>query len=258
MPHTTTVSEVQERAFLQSIGGALLGLAILLVSGILFYFMKFWLESTPLLLGRLIMGIAMLSGAGIAGAAVYNGALTRKVAGTDFVCPYCDKTTRLMSEASDDFDCEHCDRTIHLQNGKSVEVRSVTCQACRTAHRVAIITQHYICDNCNRPLKLAWVKEEPKTGAGERGDMMQNYDVILIAFDRRHENELAFKIQNLLVVNLNEARKQLATVSAQTPLTVGHDLPQRKAEAIRRQLQELGATATIRAAMSGVPAGRGQ
>lgn len=55
-----------------------------------------------------------------------------------------------------------------------------------------------------------------------------------------------------MVINLNDARKAIATASSQTPLTVGHDLPQRKAEAIRRQLQELGATSTIRAAMSGV------
>jgi hypothetical protein len=258
MPHTTTASEVQERAFLQSLNGALLGLAILVVAGILFYFMKFWLVDPMLMYGRLVMGIAMLAGAGIAGTAVYHGALNRNVAGVDFTCPYCDKVMKLVTAPSDDFECEHCSRTIHMQNGTHVQVREVTCQACRSSHRVAITSQHYICDNCNRPLKLAWVKDEPKTGTGERGDMMQNYDVLLIAFDRRHENELAFKLQNLLVCNLNEARKQLATASAQTPLTVAHDVPQRKAEAVRRQLQELGGTATLRAAMSGMPAGRNQ
>ena len=253
MAQTTTVSDVQERAFLESIGAALTGLAIFVIAGISFYFMKFYLvDATSLLIGRVLMGIAMLVGVGILGAAVYNGALTHKTVGVGFACPYCEKTMQFVATPTEDFACEHCNRIVHITNGVPTEVRVVTCQACRSNHRVAIVTQNYVCDNCNRPLRLAWVKQDSKAGNEERDGTMQNYDVLLIAFDRRHENDLAFKLQNLLFVNLNEARKAMATASSQTPLTVGHALPQRKAEAIRRQLQELGATSTIRAAMSGV------
>jgi len=253
MAQTTTISEVQERAFIESIGAALTGIAIFVIAGILFYFMKFWLiDATSLLIGRVFMGIAMLVGVGILGAAIYNGALSRKTAGVGFACPYCEKTMQFLAPPTDDFECEHCNRIVHIKNGVPAEVRVVTCQACRTNHRVAIVTQSYVCDNCNRPLRLAWIKQDPKVGNEEREGVLQNYDVLLIAFDRRHENELAFKIQSLMVINLNDARKAMTTATSQTPLTVGHDLPQRKAEAIRRQLQELGATSTIRAAMSGV------
>ncbi len=259
MARTTTVSEVQERAFIESIGGVVTGVIIFLIAGILFYFMKFWLSDPSALLGgRIIMGLAMLAGAGIFGAAIYNGALSHKTSGVAFTCPYCDKAMQLMDAPSEDFECEHCNRTIHFKDGVPVEVRTVTCQACRTSHRVAVMTQNFICDNCNRPVRLSCVMQDPKSaqGQGESAEMMQNYDVLLVAFDRRQENELAFKLQNLMVINLNDARKMLATANSQTPLTVGHDLPQRKAEAIRRQLQELGGTATIRAAMSGVSAGQ--
>ena len=73
-----------------------------------------------------------------------------------------------------------------------------------------------------------------------------NYDVLLISVDRRHEIEVAMKLQNILVVNLPEARRLMASAGTATPLVVSHALPQRKAEAIRRQLQDVGATATLR------------
>src|SRR5207249_9227823 len=63
------------------------------------------------------------------------------------------------------------------------------------------------------------------------------FDVLLISVDRRHEIEVALKLQNLMVINLPEARRLMATASTTTPLVVSHGLAQRKAEAIRRQLQ---------------------
>jgi hypothetical protein len=76
--------------------------------------------------------------------------------------------------------------------------------------------------------------------------MLEDYDVVLLAIDRRRENDLAFKIQNLMVVNMPVARKLIATATPSTPLVVIGKVSQRKADAVRRQLQELGATAAIR------------
>jgi hypothetical protein len=106
-----------------------------------------------------------------------------------------------------------------------------------------------VCDNCNRPLELATESRGRSAtvvgGAVETG-AVQQFDVLLISVDRRQENEVALKLQNLLVVNLPEARRLMATATNTAPLVVSHGLPQRKAETIRRQLQDLGATATLR------------
>ena len=147
-----------------------------------------------------------------------------------------------------DFDCEFCHRTVHFDTGRPIPVQTIVCRACRAEHRVAVNVQRYTCDSCNRALALPWIRADRDGGIRDNTEdaMLQNYDVLLIAYDRRRENDMAFKVQNLLVVNLNEARRLMGAVSSQTPLILGHDLPQRKAEAIRRQLQELGATATMR------------
>lgn len=244
---TTTLSEVKEQIWLHSISAAFTGLCILIGAAILFYFMQFWLSGDILLTARIVMGIAMVAGAGICGVAVYNGALTGKIQSVTFTCPYCDNQIRFPEPPTDDFDCEFCSRTVHFRDGKPVPVQTVICRACRTEHRVATSVQRFVCDNCNRPLLLPWADRQDVAIEDAAMDaLLQNYDVLLVAYDRRRESELAFKIQNLLVVNMNEARRLISTVSTQTPLIVGYDLPQRKAEAIRRQLQELGATATMR------------
>lgn len=244
----TTLTDAKEEVWLHSLGAAFTGLCILVGAGILFYFMQFWVPKDILGAARLVMGLAMLTGASICGIALYSGALMNKMASVNFPCPYCDSEMRFPAAPTDDFDCEFCNRTVHFQNGKPVPVQTVQCRSCRTEHRVAVNVQRYVCDNCNRPLQLAWARNSRDVGITDTAEdaMLQNYDVLLIAYDRRRENELAFKIQNLLVVNMNEARRLMASVSSQTPLIVGHDVPQRKAEAIRRQLLDLGATATMR------------
>jgi hypothetical protein len=244
----TTISDIKEEVWFHSVGAVLVGLGILLVAGLFFYFMQFWMPKEILGSARIVTGLAMLAGLGICGVAIYNGALTNKMTAAAFPCPYCDKEMRFPTMPTIDFDCEFCHRTVHFDTGRPIPVQTVVCRACRTEHRVAVNVQRYTCDSCNRGLALPWIRTERDTGIRDTAEdaMLQNYDVLLIAYDRRRENDMAFKIQNLLVVNMNEARRLMGTVSSQTPLIVGYDVPQRKAEAIRRQLQELGATATMR------------
>lgn len=255
-----TLSDVKEREWTDSIGTALVGLSIMLGGMALFYFVKFWLGSSPILLEstRIALGLGIFAGAGILGLAILRGLEARKAPSVSFPCPYCDQPNLFVETPTEDFDCEHCNRTVHFQNGAPIPVRTIVCQACRTEHRVAINVQRYVCDRCNRPLQISTdpTQKIAKAGTSENDALLQNYNVLLMAIDRRHENEIAFKLQDLLLVNMKEARRLMKTASTDTPLVVGHDLPQRKAEAIRRELQDLGATVTLRASTGATTAPR--
>ena len=78
-----------------------------------------------------------------------------------------------------------------------------------------------------------------------RDALLQNFDVHLTHMDPRKENDLAFKLQDMLTVPLKEAKTMLHNASPEMPLVIGYSMPQRKAEAIRQQLQALGATVRL-------------
>lgn len=246
------LSEVLEAEWVDAIVTAWNGLAIILVGALLLYFMKFRLPPPLQLAGRLICVFILLIGIFILILAMYRSNMARKLPTVPFRCPYCEATNLFLSKPTDDFECDSCHRTVHFAFGEPVPVRTVICRFCRTEHRVAMTVQRYVCDRCNRLLDVG---ADPTTKVSVVGTaavdnteaMLQNYDVVLVAIDRRRENELAFKLQNLLVLNLVEARKQMLSASGRSPLVVAHDVPHGKAEAVRRQLQELGATASLRA-----------
>jgi ribosomal protein L7/L12 len=239
--------EVEESVWTQSTGKIIIGTAVLIVAGILIYASRFIFSAEALLYARILFGLLALVGLGIVGAAVYEGMQTHKKKGVEFTCPYCDKVNTFEAEPHENFDCEYCSRAVHFEDGLPVPVRLVNCPFCHTDHRVAVNVQRYVCDRCNRPLELKMAAGRAATVQAAEGDEApHNYDVLLISVDRRHEIEIAMKLQNILVVNLPEARRLMATAGTATPLVVSHALPQRKAEAIRRQLQDVGATATLR------------
>jgi ribosomal protein L7/L12 len=239
--------EVEESVWTQSTGKIVIGLAIILIAGILIYASGFMFADPARLYARIGFGVVALIGLSIAGAAVYDGIQTRKQKGVAFTCPYCDKVNLFEAEPHENFDCEFCSRAVHFEDGAPVPVRLVNCPFCHTDHRVAVDVHRYVCDRCNRPLELKMAPGRAATVQAAEGDEApHNYDVLLISVDRRHEIEVAMKLQNILVVNLPEARRLMATAGTATPLVVSHALPQRKAEAIRRQLQDVGATATLR------------
>jgi len=77
--------------------------------------------------------------------------------------------------------------------------------------------------------------------------------VLLISYDRRHETATAMKIQNIMTVNLIDARKILQTASEKAPIPIAWGEPLRKAEALRRQFEDLGATVSVRPSDAGTP-----
>ena len=253
------LTEVLEDVWFQLSSKVFIGLTILIIGGALLYVSKYLFTFTALLVARILFGLVALAGAALVGTSIYVGAEAKKRKGFEYKCPYCDKMNALEAEPTSTFDCDHCNRSIHFIGPVPVPVRSVNCPFCQTEHRVATNVHRYVCDRCNRPLEL---KIQGRGGSqmvaeGETETAPLNFDVLLLAADRRHEIEIAMKLQNLLVVNLPEARRLMASASTTTPLVVSHNLPQRKAEAIRRQLQDVGATSTLRPTGEGAapPAG---
>ena len=251
------ISEILENEWVESIVTASNGVIILVVAGLFYYLVPFRLPPHLQLAGRIIGMVAISIGVVILLLAAHRSWKVRQIPYVGFFCPYCDMENHLTATPTEDFDCDFCHRTIHFKEGVAVPVRTIVCPYCRTEHRVSTNVERYVCDRCNRLLKVtAGSGSRAAVGAStanEQEALMQNYDVLLVAYDRRRENDLAFKLQNLMVVNLKEARRLLETVSTKTPLIVGHGLSQRKAEAIRRQLQEMGATASLRSAASAGP-----
>src|SRR5258708_80031 len=145
---------------------------------------------------------------------------------------------QFLERHTDDYDCEGCHRKVHYQNGQPVPVKTVTSQSCRTVHRVAVTATKFICDRCNRGVKLS---DDPKEVIAERSDLLPNYNVMLTN-PARNRNEFPIAVESILICNLVEARRQMENL----PLTVMRNVPERKADAIRSRLRELGATAVIR------------
>ena len=255
---TTSVTEVREVTWTESAGTALVGIALLIVSGVGVYFTKFARPDSMQLMTRVLCAIGLLAGAAILGLAIQRILEAKKAVGFPFTCPYCDTASEYVALPTEDFDCEHCNRTVHFVNGEPIPVRVIVCQACKAEHRVPSNLTRYVCDKCNRPLKLAADPNQKVAAASnEAADaMLQNYNVELLGMDKRQESDLAFKIQSLMMLTLPEARRLVEAASPTTPLIVAYDLPQRKADAVRRSLQELGGTAAIKPSRTPAPSVR--
>jgi ribosomal protein L7/L12 len=245
---TTSVTEVREVTWTESVGTGLVGLGLLLLSAVGVYFTKFVSPAGMQMATRLGCAVGLLAGAGILGIAVQRSLEAKKAKGFPFACPYCDEVSEYTAAPVDDFDCERCHRTVHFVDGAPIPVRTIICQACKSEHRVPTNLDRYVCDKCNRPLKLAAdLNQKVATASNEAADaMLQNYNVELLGIDKRQESDVTSKIQSLMMLTLPEARRLVEAASPTAPLIVAYDLPQRKADAVRRSLQELGATAAIK------------
>lgn len=244
---TTTISEVRERVWTHAIITASLGLAMMAAAGIGRFFVKYMNLGTNLPTSMNLLAVVWFAGLGIVGLSCYKFYQAFKAKGVSTPCPFCEYSNFFVEMPTGDYDCEKCDRTVHYIAGKPIPVRKLVCQYCKTEHIIPINVEHFVCDSCNRTIEVVGGKAKRQSGNVEGDALLQNFDVVLIAVDRRKETDVALKLQNLLVVNLPEARRLMLSASAGTPLIIGHDLPQRKAETIRRQLQDLGATASLRA-----------
>jgi len=231
----TTRSDLLEREFEVGLGLVIRGVIVLVVSLILV-----WLFTRSELFSLVVLAwMGALAGAVVAGAGARRMIVARKLPTVSVPCPYCDYPMQFATEPTTDYDCEKCHRRVYYENGKPAEVVKVTCDACRTEHRVSVKAQRFVCDRCNRPVRLPGQSQTPSAPAGD--EALRNYDVILTQVGRQ-PTEVAMAVQDLLVCNLPEARRRMQDL----PLTVTRGVYERKAEAIRRRLRDLGATAVIR------------
>jgi hypothetical protein len=260
----TRLSDVQEQSWSRSIGIAGRGIALIVAACIAIYFGNLLMPSIEVL-GWLLVALgaaSALGGAAMLFVAANRAIRTQRMDSIAFPCPYCDAVNHFLKAPSEDFACEFCQRMVHFRDGEPVPVQTIVCQACRAEHRVAVTAERYVCDRCNRPLRIMQQALSAPVVAGlDREQVLaqeraqtQHQDVLVSGFDPRREQEVVFRIQDLLLVNAVEARRLLRTASAETPLVVSYDVPPLKAASIRRQLTDLGASATARAAGSGAGA----
>ena len=253
------VVEVKEKTWVESIGSSLVGFTIMAIAAFMIYAGHFFFGKSTLGPGFTFMGyFGVFVGFLIVCVAAVQARKVEKEPNTPFTCPFCDATNLFFGYPTKDFECEACSRTVHFENGQMIPVRTIICQACRTEHRVPMNILRYVCDRCNRPLKLSADPTQKVAAASNAQNeaMMHNYDVLLIAFDRRHETATAMKIQNIMTVNLPDARKILASASEKAPVPISWGEPLRKAEALRRQFEELGATVSVKPSAEGTPSSK--
>jgi ribosomal protein L7/L12 len=238
MPQVITRSEVVEQESVSGLTQIIRALIILFGSVFLAYLFRF-IPNHQLSLSLMIIAIAgVLLGAGLTGKAVYQIQKAKSIKTTTVNCPYCDFPMEFLEAPTDSYDCEGCHRKVLYQNGHPVPVKTVTCQSCKTVHKVAVTTTKFICDRCNRGVKLT---DDPREVVSERSELLQNYDVLLTDSGRK-KTEVAMALESILICNLAEARRQMENL----PLTVVRNVPERKADAVRSRLRDLGATAVLR------------
>jgi ribosomal protein L7/L12 len=244
--HATTRSELLEREYegaMMLLVRAAIGAAISLLGVYIF---------TRIPQAQMQLFFMIMSGASaiVAVYAVYCMLRARNRPSVSVRCPYCDTPMRFPEEPSEDFDCESCHRRVYYDDdGRMADVIDVTCTVCKARHRVSVKANRYICDSCGRPLNLpGQVAVNPATVGTE---VLEAYNVQLTDVGRRPA-EVALAVQDLLITNMVEARRRMQNL----PLLVAENIPMRKADAIGRRLEELGATIAIRpanAAHSGRP-----
>lgn len=241
------LSDLQEKEYARALVNAGRATVVLIVGGLVWYFARFAGSHN----GVAVLWVAALIitfAACIYAQSIYIAFRARQYPAVSVSCPYCDAATNFVDTPGEDWACEHCNRTVKYENGRMVPVQTVVCQFCHTEHRVAVNVDRFVCDRCNHPLDIRPNEREAAVAGRPDGQAKpgEKFDVLLVAVPRPRENEVAMKLQNLLFVNLREARQRMSGASHLNPLVVGTALEPLKAEAIRRQLQDLGATAMIR------------
>lgn len=183
-----------------------------------------------------VLGAFVAVGGGLA--AVYGAFEMGKGRAQEHIleeCPYCEFAMEFLVHPTEDYTCEKCKRRVYYEDGKRVPVREIACTVCGTMHKVAVTVDSFTCDRCNRTLSLGG-KEAPAAVTVQKEVVAGNQDVYITAIGRR-PNEVALALQDLLVCNLPEARRQMESL----PVLVATNVPPMKAEAIKRRLAGLGA-----------------
>lgn len=233
---STSRSDVLEKEYEAAATLLIRGIIVLVVSLILVWITRL-ADVAPLSALFSLTALAGVAIMALAGRRMYRA---RSIPAITVKCPYCEHPNQFLSEPTEDWTCEGCNRRVYYEAGQMVPVREVTCPSCKAVHKVSMKAATFTCDRCNRTLALT-DPNKPATIVAEPTDILRNYDVIMTQAGRQ-PNDVAMALQSILVCNLKEARARME----QLPLTVVRNVPERKADAMRTRLRELGATAVIR------------
>ncbi len=241
----TSRSDILEREYTKAILILVRSGIMLIVSLLLVWFFGRLVIVRPLLdIG--LLGVAAAIGFGVWGGWKVYRALSVKT--VSFQCPYCSHEMRFPNVPENGFDCEDCNRPVAIKDGQVVAIKTITCPVCRTEHKVSVDAHRYICDNCQRPLNVSGDVPTTEITVGGDSEILRNYDVILTSAGRS-PNDVALALESIMILTLAEARRLLQEL----PLTVVRNVPERKADAIRRRLRELGSTAVIQPTVTEAP-----
>jgi hypothetical protein len=98
----TTFSELREQEYTASIGTAVVGIVIIVVAVILLFILNRVLVGSAQKAMQLGMGLGVLVGATIIGAAGLRISRVNKVKLVPFKCPYCDRDNKLVTNPTED------------------------------------------------------------------------------------------------------------------------------------------------------------
>ena len=262
---TVTLTEVREQETATTLKWVGVGVAIMLVAAFMIYFLGLFLKDNQSLLKimRLGMGIGIAIGAIVIGAAAARLSRVRNMASFTYPCPYCDAANQLVEEPTADFECETCHQTVRFDDkGVMIPVRVIGCSNCGTDNRVSIKSSRFICSKCNATVQVQ--AEQPVYGMGataatpaaapprpalllNQPNGQSNMDVMIQSFDATRGAKLAERLQSILGVEVDEARRLLGTIGPRAPLIIGVDMPAQEADQLSAQLTQSGAQVHMRA-----------
>ncbi|GIV03322.1 MAG: hypothetical protein D6724_11115 [Armatimonadetes bacterium] len=176
--------------------------------------------------------------------ALYRAIASRKEGSYTVECPYCHEPNEFVAKPDSDFTCMHCDRRVAVKEGRILDVMAVSCGYCGAVNYLTDKTAVLICEQCGHEIPLL----DPETGEmrhAPRGfarvDDRSLYELVLVDPGRDREG-LILSLQHMLALT----RNQVKDILEELPATLMTGINRRKAELLKAQLEEIGATAEMR------------
>lgn len=227
---------VEERSETAFIWGGFVGLGLLFIGGVLWYFNKDGGSLIVLSWLLLIGGLA----ATIYG--VYAAMQIRKVQHFDYSCPYCKAKNRLATEPDTDFTCIECHRLIPVQDHQVLAVHRVNCGYCREPNWYSDKTIVLLCESCNHEIPITRGDGSVAHSRFAVQDDTRTYELSLTGYEHGSE-ELVNCLQHMLALNRNQVKDMMTSL----PVVLLTGIPKKKAEMLAAQLAVHGAAADYRA-----------
>ena len=243
MPRIEKTSDIveqhSERAVLFGGGGFLAG-------AVAFLLIRYSGDGAFLPMGYVLLLVAV----GLFATAGYTIGKVRRVARFTLDCPFCSERVSL-SEAPDEVDvrCSGCNRMIPIHEGHIVPVSQVRCGFCNGLNYYSDKTDALLCEECNHEIPIqheeGYVpKKTVRSFAVVEDEAL--YELVLTdAGDSaigHHSESLIGALQHMLALN----RSQVKGILDETPVTLLQGITRMKADMLKAQLSNHGATVEAR------------